>query len=419
MINSSPWPFRRRLVAIAALLTGFSAGHDVTAETLRLGGLLSLTGNWSSLGKSSQIMMEFAREDLNLYLKHHGSNKRIQLLIRDTQLQPEIAAKQYRSLIDLGAVSIIGPQSSSEVAALVNEVNKRKVPIISQGSTASSLALPGDHIYRMVPNDQHEAQALMALLKRRNVKTLVPVWREDVGNQGLHDSLQAQFTANGGTMLPGVGYGTNDQQDFEPVAAEISRQLDAALATAGGNTSTVAIYVAAFDEVTRLINAAVHYPTLKSVKWYGSDGVANSAALLNDPVASQFAMAVDYPNPNLGAPSVAKEKWIPLSDRYYAKTGEKPDAYALAAYDATFAAGLNASYNQQAPRSLRNDTFTEAAELYFGATGWTRLDDAGDRTHGDFDFWAIRADAYGQRQWTIVCHYDSFSDTVDNQACEP
>lgn len=201
------------------LLAGLLASQANMAETVRLGGLLSLSGNWSSLGKSSQIMMELARDDLNLYLQHHRSNKRIELMIRDTQLQPELALDQYKKLVAKGAASVIGPQSSAEVAALVNEVNKRKVPIISQGSTASSLALFRDHIYRMVPNDKHEAEALMALFKQRGVKTLVPAWRQDPGNQGLHDSLQAQLTANGGVMLPGVPYSTNDQQDFAPVAA--------------------------------------------------------------------------------------------------------------------------------------------------------------------------------------------------------
>ena len=410
---------RRNFAALGALLAFFFLPGSAPAETLKLGGLLSLTGNWQTLGESSQIMMGFAQEDLNLYLKQHGSNKRIQLMIRDTQLQPDIALKQYKALVTDGAVSVIGPQSSSEVAALVNEVSKRKVPIISQGSTASSLAFPNDHIYRMVPNDRHEAEALMALLKHRGVKTLIPAWRADTGNQGLHDSLQSQFTESGGTMLAGVRYSTDDQQDFDPVVAELDRQLQSALLAKGAVTAETAIYLAGFDEVARLMDAAVGYPRLKQVKWYGSDGVANSAALLNDPIASQFAMDVGYPNPNLGLPSMAAEKWIPLSDRYYAKTGQRPDAFALAAYDATFVAGLNASYRKQAPRNSRQDIFAETADITFGATGWNRLDADGDRAYGDFDFWAIRLNAQGQREWTVVCHYDSLTGELGPQPCEP
>lgn len=406
---------------VAGLLSGvilmLPLSQTVQAETIRLGGLLSLTGNWSSLGKSSQIMMEFARDDLHAYLKQHGSNKRIQLLIKDTQLLPDLAIKQYQELVMQGAVSAIGPQSSSEVAALVELVQRRRVPIISQGSTASSLSIPGDRIYRMVPNDTHEAEALRALLRLRHVKTLVPAWRDDAGNRGLHDSLQTQFTAEGGVMFPGVKYSTDDQQDFTPIVAELNRHLGEALTAAGGDTAKVGIYVAAFDEVARLMNAATQFPLLKSVKWYGSDGVAHSEILQNDAVAAQYAIDVGYPNPNLGPPSIAREKWQPLSDRYFAKTGERPDAYAFAAYDATVVAGLNASHNKSAPRLSRHEIFPETANINFGATGWTRLDDAGDRSDGDFEFWALRPGENGKPEWVVACHYNSLSDTIEEQTC--
>lgn len=170
-MKSPKYPTPRRLAGVLCGLIGIlPLSQPVQAETIRLGALLSLSGNWSSLGKSSQVMMEFARDDLNVYLKQHGSNKRIELIIKDTQLLPELAVKQYQQLVVQGAVSAIGPQSSAEVAALVEPVTKRKVPIISQGSTASSLSVAGDRIYRMVPNDTHEAEALRALLRLRKVK---------------------------------------------------------------------------------------------------------------------------------------------------------------------------------------------------------------------------------------------------------
>jgi len=415
----SQFPDRRPLAAVlAGLIFSLSFNQMVQAQPVKLGGLPSLTGNWSSLGINSVCMMELARDDLNEYLKQHGSTKRIQLTIRDTQLQPELAVQQYRALVAQGVVSVIGPQSSAEVAALVDPVKKSGVPIISQGSTASSLALAGDRIYRMVPNDRHEAEALRALLRQHGVKTLVPAWRDDAGNRGLHDSLRSQFTLEGGVMFAGVKYSTDDQQDFTPVADALNRQLGEALAASGGDSSKVGIYIAAFDEVVRLINAATEYPLLKTVRWYGSDGVANSEALRNDAVAAQYAVDVGYPNPNLGPPTIARDQWQPLVDRCLAKTGISPDAYSLAAYDATMVAGLNASYNKSAPRLSRHDILAETAKHYFGATGWTRLDEAGDRVDGDFDFWALRPTSNGQPEWKVVCHYNSLTKMMEGQECE-
>jgi branched-chain amino acid transport system substrate-binding protein len=60
-------------------------------------------------------------------------------------------------------------------------------------------------------------------------------------------------------------------------------------AKAGGKKA--AVYLAAFDEAVELFHAATKDPVLKSVAWYGSDGVALSRALVGDRTAASFAAA--------------------------------------------------------------------------------------------------------------------------------
>ena len=402
-------PLSPRSLGLAALwIVGISAFPTgaFASETLIIGGLLSLTGSWSSLGKSSKIIMQLARDDINTYLKHHRSNKRVRLMIEDTQLQPEIAKEKYQQLVARKAVAVVGPQSSTEIATLAGIVGKMRVPLVSQGSTASSLAEPDDAIYRMVPNDTHEAEAVQALLSRRGIQTLIPLWRDDVGNNGLHQSLQSRFEAVGGKVYPGVQY-TPDQQDFSSVAATAAAQLAQALAEVGGDTARVAIYTASFDEIVPLMKAAAAFPTLKTVKWFGSDGVVQSTALSQDPVASRFAIDTGYPSPNFGLSAAAQRNAQSVSERYAAITGQLPDAFTLAAYDATWVAALGSSYQSSVMARSRQDVLGETAKLHFGATGWAELDLNGDRTRGDYDFWALRPDVSGTAVWTIVCHYDS------------
>ncbi|MDO9104332.1 MAG: ABC transporter substrate-binding protein [Methylovulum sp.] len=404
-MKQNPNAVSRRLIA-AALFAFIGAGsaYAVTVpEPIRIGALLSLTGNWSSLGLMSQTLLGMAKHDVNHYLAAHGSLKRVDLLVRDTRLDPDRALEKFQQLIDQNVVAVVGPQSSSEVARLKPLADAKKRPLLSQGSTASSLAFVNDMVYRLVPDDSHESAAMLALLKARQVEVVIPVWRNDAGNNGLQQSLKKQFVAAGGSMLPGVRYDV-DTADFTGVVADLQTQLASALQN--HDVATVAIYLAGFDEVVSLFHAADTIAALKNIKWYGSDGVALSAALLNDATAAQFAAAVDYPNPIPGLSLTAKEKWQALSNRVFAKTGQRPDAFALAAYDAFWIAALNASYNKNAERNADQDILSQTADLYFGATGWTELNRAGDRQHGDYDFWALRANAGGVLQWVEVCRYE-------------
>src|SRR5690606_40369596 len=71
-----------------------------------------------------------------------------------------------------------------------------------------------------------------------------------------------------------------------------------------------------------------------SVRWYGSDGVAHSGALINDAVAAEFAEKTQYFAPTFGLPSDKESVWSPLLEEIKGETGLDADAFTLAAYDA-------------------------------------------------------------------------------------
>jgi branched-chain amino acid transport system substrate-binding protein len=126
--------------------------------------LVSLTGSWSSLGKNTVAALQIAAADLeNIRPQYHPA--RFRFLVRDTQLDPEKALDAIKDLDQRGVRIVIGPQSSAEVARIKPYADVHNILVISQGSTASSLAIPGDNILRFCPNDTREAEALVALLR--------------------------------------------------------------------------------------------------------------------------------------------------------------------------------------------------------------------------------------------------------------
>jgi branched-chain amino acid transport system substrate-binding protein len=175
----------------------------------------------------------------------------------------------------------------------------------------------------------------------------------------------------------------------------------------GINPSAVAVYLAAFDEAVDVFHSAEANSTLANTAWYGSDGVALSAALTGDSSAAGFAASVGYPNPIFGLPDALRNRWQPISDEIEARTGITPDAFALSAYDALFVVNLAL----QNPKPLKNFNrfkaeFIEEAEHYHGVTGSTALDAAGDRETGDFDFWSVRL-RNGSYKWVRVAAYSN------------
>jgi branched-chain amino acid transport system substrate-binding protein len=391
------------LVLVAGAPAGLAAGgaaRSSSARTVELGALLDLKSGWTSLGRASRVTLQLAAADANARLARAGSSTRVHLRIVDVQGKPDLAARQLRRLAAAGVRIFIGPESSAEVKAVRSAASSAGAVVVSQGSTAHSLAIGGDNVFRLVPDDRREAEALVALLKRDGVRTLVPAWRSDPGNAGLVTSVRSRFRARGGRVTAGVRYAT-DETAFTGTVAALRAQVSAARASGG----KVAVYLAAFDEVVDLFHEAAKDSVLSSVTWYGSDGVALSRRLVGNRSAAAFAAARGYPNPSLGLDAVATKRSASLRRRVRARLGSTPDAFALTAYDALEIA-VRASERAGATGSVARlkQAFARTANGYRGVTGTLRLNAAGDRAYGSFDFWSVCAKG-GTFEWRRTSTY--------------
>jgi len=369
----------------------------------KIGLLVSLTGSWSSLGHNTVAALEIAADQLAADAKAQRGGYRFHLFVRDTQLDPAKALEAIQDLDKRGVQIVIGPQSSAEVAMIKPYADAHNILVISQGSTASSLAIPGDNIFRFCPNDMREAEAIVALMWHDGIRTIVPLWRNDAGNNGLHDSVKVDFENLGGTVTSGYQYQPSTT-DFSAATSSVASQVGALL-IAGADPNSVAIYLAAFDEVVGVFHSAANNSILSSTHWYGSDGVALSAALTGDATAAAFAVSAGYPNPTFGLPDALQSLWQPIASAIEARTGIMPDAFALSTYDALFVVerALRAAGDLKDFASFKA-AFVNAANAYSGVTGSTALDAAGDRLSADFDFWAVRP-VNGTYGWVRIGTY--------------
>ncbi len=333
-------PAGARRAAVAFLFAAFFATLAITPgdaarpasqpqNAFVVGAILDLASGWTSLGRASRVTLQLAEADANAALARQGARLRVRLRVVDARGEPAIALRQLRRLARDRVRIVVGPEKSSEVAAVRRAATSLGVLVISQGSTAHSLAEASDNVFRFVPDDLREGEAVVALLRHDGIDAIVPVWRRDAGNTGLARSVRRKFLAVGGKVSKGVPYATKPTP-FNAVASSISGQA-ALLRTAGAKH--VGIYLAGFDEVVDLFRAARSDSTLQ-VPWYGSDGVALTTRLVNDQPAAAFAHSVGYPNPTVGLSDSLVRRAAPLLARARNRLGRNPDALALTAYDA-------------------------------------------------------------------------------------
>ena len=402
---------RLQRVAAIALAAGSILGSLGCSDSpsspsdreITIGGLFSLTGNWASLGVASKAAMEIAVDDVNAYLVNGNTGMHFTASIKDTKLDPPTALAGITAFKDAGVEIVIGPQSSAEVAAIKSYADANGVLVASQSSTAGTLAIAGDNIFRFTPSDTLEAVALVGLMKADGIATIIPFWRNDAGNNGLQVATRALFGASG--TKAGVQYAAT-QPDFAAALATLKTQVQQAITERGG-TATVAVAHAGFDEVVDIFKAATTDPVLSSVRWYGTDGTAGTEPLRADATASAFARKVNFWAPIPGVDRESSDRWQPIATRIAAKAGAQPDAFGLAVYDAVWVtAQAYLVAGGRGHRPALKSAFVDAANNLYGASGWTALNAAGDRKFGNFDFFALSLSGTNSA-WTLRAQYDT------------
>lgn len=376
------------------------AGSNKVIKVYNVSGLFSLTGNGSTLGVNSKAAVSIAVTDINNYLTAKNADFRMSADFYDTQLDPATAAQDFVKTVGTGTRYVIGPQTSAELGAINTKADSDNVIVVSQGSTASSLAIAGDAVFRFCPPDKVEGAAIANSIYKSGVRGLVTVARNDAGNLGLQTATGSSFTTLGGHISALAAYSTT-ATDFTAQIALLHSQVTQLAATYG--IANVAIYLASFEECAELFQQAAADPVISKVRWYGGDGAVLSAALTAVPVAADFAIATSFYAPTFGLPAALKAKWQPISDLVMAATNIQPDAFALSAYDAMWVIEktIEVSENKNTTFTQLKANFAAQANAYTGITGPTALDQNGDRAGGVFDYYGLLKTG-STYSWTLV-----------------
>ena len=387
---------------LLALIFLFSCkgDSDTTTRTIKIGGLYSLTGNWSSLGKASQSAMNLALEDVNNFLEETGSAYRLSTVVSDTKLETATALSAIERNVKDGVRIFIGPQSSAEIGAIKDFVDENEVLLVSQGSTASSLAFAEDGIFRFCPGDAVEGAAISRTMYNQGKRAIITLARNDAGNIGLQTSVGKSFNVLGGEVDAFQPYST-DLNNFSVIIQSLRTKIQEYSASVGA--SKVGVYIASFDEIVALFNQAAGDEVLTSVNWYGGDGIVLSSALLNNAGAVSFATKTSFFAPNFGLPAQPHPDLDRISTAIFSDSGIEPDAYALSVYDAMWVIGktLATHKNVLTDYEKLKESFATEANQFFGITGPVLLNDKGDRDVGSFDYWGIVEDN-GVFSWKVV-----------------
>ena len=401
-------PFFHRFIDLFFLLTNEISPQTILdtnsslTGTIQIGGLFPLTGSLSNLGEDARAGANLAVIDFNEYLEKLESNWELYMITEDSGTSPTITLEKITSLKAKNTNIVLGPASSAEVSYVKGYVDSNNMLIISYGSSATSLSIPNDSLYRLAPDTTQQGNAIANIIYSEGITTLIPIWRGDVWGDGLHDSIFSEFTRIGGTVDEGIRY-FPDTTEFPIETSFLSQRVQHHLDSI--DAEKIGVLIIGFQEYVQIIYSASQYDVLDDIRWFGSPGVTETSQMVNDPTLKEFSEKTQFTAVQFGA-SYSSE-YDKVKKRIELEIGRPAGIYAFSAYDSVWIFGLTMLETQSDEVSIVKSKIPEIADNYIGVIGSTKLNNAGDLATANYDIVGIKND-----QWFLAGTYNATSGII-------
>ncbi len=205
-------------------------------EPILVGLAVELTGRQADVGINVRDAALMAVEEVNAL---GGVNGRpLELVVRDDQGLPEVARLVDAELVEMGVVAIIGHYTSTQTAAVLDQMNAARVVLLSPSASSAIFSGKDDYFLRLIPDTSFVGETLgQHIMESYDVQRVLGVYDENnrVFSEFFWLAVDAQVRSLGGATE--VIVYNSPQTDLQALAGQIK----------AGNADAIVIVASAVD----------------------------------------------------------------------------------------------------------------------------------------------------------------------------
>ncbi|MXQ13713.1 ABC transporter substrate-binding protein [Microvirga makkahensis] len=372
-------------LGLAAWLLGTCALATPALAQVNIGLLAGITGGAAAMAPEIIKSYEFAVKQVN----DQGGILNGQKLVgnvADSGCKPQVAADAATKLVNVSRViGIAGPMCSGALLAAANSATiPAGVLLISPAATSPEITTLKDNdlVFRTVPSDEYQGQALARTLLSRGTQTVAVSFINNDYGKGIAAAFKKEFEAKGGKITAFAGH-EESKSSYRSDLAELAK---------GGADTLVLLDYGDTSGLT-ILREAIENGFFKN--FVGAEGMKTSAPIKAFGAENLSTFIASAPIP-------AKSQALDIFNAAFSKAGgDVNGSYVAPSFDAVFLLALAIEKaggdKTKLPQSLRAVTsgkgepimpgeWKKAKELiaagkeidYKGASGSVNFDERGD-----------------------------------------
>ncbi|WP_421864170.1 ABC transporter substrate-binding protein [Motiliproteus sp.] len=304
----------RFLTIVAVLLLLQGCGEP---EPIKIGFIGGTSGRVADLGVNGRNAAILATEQVNA---RGGINDRpVELLIRDDQQNPKLAAKHATELTSLPVTAIIGPMTSA-MAVVVEPIATASGTLV-MGTTVTTNNLTGrdDLFFRTLAATRHNASHHARYQLDQGIRSfsLIMDTRNRAYTQSWVDDFSEAFKAGGGTIIEVIPFVSSTHAPFPQLARQLVETQAQGIALVSNSVDAALLiqHIRKYDLQVQILTS----------EWAGTERLIELGGQATEGVfVSQY----------LDRSSKAS-KYLNFRDTFMKRFGQEPGFPALVSYNST------------------------------------------------------------------------------------
>jgi branched-chain amino acid transport system substrate-binding protein len=277
-----------------------------SAETIRLGAILPLTGPGAVVGTQEMRGIQFAIDEANA--KGGVQGNKIEVAFEDNQAKPDQSVLSFNKLVDLQQIPMIFTGYSGPSLAMAPLATRKKVLLVNAGAQSDKLKTASPYLVNTLPSTGDEIEVMSKYLIQQGKKKAVVLFENDAAGIGGRDDFVDLFPKAGGTILAQEPTQFS-QTDYRPALLKLA---------------------AAKPDVMYVITTAGMVPLVQQLKQMNPDFLVAGSTFMSDPaaIADPASSGIVHTQVQIDAPPA-------LSAAFKAKFGDDMDFFGRQYYNAT------------------------------------------------------------------------------------
>ena len=310
------------VLSVALLACCFASCGDSTkgsSDTIKIGGIGSITGGAAVYGQAVKNAAEMAVEEINAAGGINGVN--LEFNFQDDEHDPEKSVNAYNNLKDWGMQALMGTVTTAPCLAVVEKTHEDNMFQITPSASATGV-IKYDNAFQMCFTDPNQGTKSADYIADNKLATKVAVIynSSDAYSSGIYNNFVKEAQVKGLEIVSSEAFTDDSKTDF-------SVQLNKSKSS-GADLVFLPIYAQEASQILEQANTMGYTTT-----FFGCDGLDGILAIegFNTSLAEGVVLLTPFV-----AGDTKSEANVNFTNKYIEKYKDTPNQFAADAYDAIY-----------------------------------------------------------------------------------